>query len=161
MCRASSAQRGRTLVACGRCAAALLLYAQRPETLPCLLHMQLEYFVGAGGGSLVALGRAHGEAFGIPGQADAFREQLQAGHDFSAACHTLVPLLPRFEQLAAELRAWQQQPEQLGPACLAAGRAAAVRACAYLACPNVGVEGGMVAGQGAGCKRCGGCRSVW
>ncbi|PRW33226.1 hypothetical protein C2E21_7855 [Chlorella sorokiniana] len=114
-----------------------------------------------GGGSLGAIAKAHGEVFNQPGQAEAFVQQVEAAPDCWHACCSLVPLLPGIEQMAAELHTWQQQPEQLGPARLAAGRAAAVRACAFLGCPNVGAEGGMVAGQGAGAKRCGGCRSVW
>ena len=88
-------------------------------------------------------------------------EEARLGGEPLAICQRLVALLPTIEQQAAELHAWWQRPEQLVLARLAAGRAAAVRACACLACPNVGAEGGMVAGQGAGTKRCGGCRSVW
>ena len=113
-------------------------------------------------GSILAIAKAHDVVRGTPGQAQALAEGLPEGkEDIRPFFQHLLALLPTIEQQAAELHAWQQQPEQLVPARLAAGRAAAVRACAYLACPNMGAEGGMVAGQGAGAKRCGGCRSVW
>lgn len=59
--------------------------------------------------------------------------------------------------------AMQQCWEQSGEADqvrLEVAQAAATRSCACLACCTF-IGGGPAAGEGQGCKRCAGCRTVW
>jgi hypothetical protein len=44
---------------------------------------------------------------------------------------------------------------------LESAQAAATRSCAYLACANLAIEGGAVAGEGKGSLRCSGCKVAW
>ncbi|KAL4459171.1 hypothetical protein ABPG75_014036 [Micractinium tetrahymenae] len=52
-------------------------------------------------------------------------------------------------------------PEEAENARLWMARVAAARSCVNMRCPNVGLQGGPAAGEGVGCKRCGGCRAVF
>ncbi|KAL4439766.1 hypothetical protein ABPG75_002767 [Micractinium tetrahymenae] len=70
-------------------------------------------------------------------------------------------LAPPAEALAAALQDWWALPEQVAAAWLEAAQAAAARSCANLRCPNLGLEGGAAAGEGAGCTRCAGCRVLY
>jgi hypothetical protein len=63
--------------------------------------------------------------------------------------------------LATALQEFWQQPEQLKAVRLEVAQAAANRACANLRCPNLTLAGGPAAGQGKGCRLCGGCRVAW
>jgi hypothetical protein len=70
----------------------------------------------------------------------------------------LLPLLAEHASLLQ--KAWQAtgQTEEWQ---LEAAQAAATRSCAHLGCPNLEQEGGLDAGEGAGGRRCSGCRAVW
>ena len=57
-------------------------------------------------------------------------------------------------ELAGLMQQYLDQPRCEAERRLAVARTAARRACAYLGCTNVEGEGGAVAGQGAGSKRC-------
>jgi hypothetical protein len=69
--------------------------------------------------------------------------------------------LPQAEALAQLLWQHWQQPEQQAAARLELAQAAATRCCAYLRCAQLGAQGGPAAGEGAGSKRCAGCRTAW
>ena len=64
-------------------------------------------------------------------------------------------------QLADTLQAWWETPDQQRQARLELAQAAALRGCAYLACPNAGAGGALTAGAQEGASRCSGCRVVW
>ncbi|KAL4420431.1 hypothetical protein ABPG75_010087 [Micractinium tetrahymenae] len=70
-------------------------------------------------------------------------------------------LLPAALDAAAALQRYWARPEQVSAVRVVMAHGAAARSCANLRCPNVGLEGGPAAGQGRGCKRCGGCRAVF
>jgi hypothetical protein len=69
--------------------------------------------------------------------------------------------LPQAEALSQMLLQHWQQPEQRAAARLELAQAAGTRCCAYLRCAQLGAQGGLVAGEGVGCKRCSGCRTAW
>ena len=69
--------------------------------------------------------------------------------------------LPAAETVARLLRQHWAKPEQQAALQLELAQAAATRSCAYLCCAQLGGEGGPLAGEGKGSKRCGVCRTVW
>jgi membrane protease subunit (stomatin/prohibitin family) len=73
----------------------------------------------------------------------------------------LKPLMQPAAQAAALVRQYWQLPEQVAAARLEVAQAAATRSCAYLGCANLGMSGGLAAGQGVGSKLCSGCRVAW
>ncbi|KAI7844719.1 hypothetical protein COHA_001807 [Chlorella ohadii] len=70
-------------------------------------------------------------------------------------------VLPPARRAATALLAWWRRPEAQPAAALELAQAVAARSCAYLRCANLGGEGGLAAGQGAGSQRCSACRAVW
>ena len=80
-----------------------------------------------------------------------------SGEALSEASALLQPLAA-LADLAHQ--GWQQSG-QAAAARLELAQAASARSCAYLACSNLGGEGGPAAGQGIGSRRCGQCRAVW
>lgn len=80
-----------------------------------------------------------------------------SGEALSEASALLQPLAA-LADLAQQ--GWQQSG-QAAAARLERVQAAAGRSCAYLACSNLGGEGGPAAGQGVGSQQCGQCRTVW
>jgi hypothetical protein len=71
------------------------------------------------------------------------------------------PLLQQTKEAAALLHTFWQLPEQVAAARLEVAQVAATRSCAYLGCSNLGMSGGLGAGQGVGSKLCSGCRVAW
>lgn len=69
--------------------------------------------------------------------------------------------LPPLQRLAKAMQQHWQRTEQQQADALALVQAAAARSCAYLRCANVEQEGGPATGQGAGSKKCIGCRVCW
>ena len=83
---------------------------------------------------------------------------------FAAALHSQLiqqHILPAAESLATLLQQLWALPEKVAATRLEAGQVASARSCAYLRCPNLGLEGGPAAGEGAGSLKCAACRSVW
>lgn len=70
-------------------------------------------------------------------------------------------MLPAAEAAAAALHRRWALPCYVAAEWHELARAAAARSCANLRFPNVSLEGGPDAGEGVGCKRCGGCGAVW
>lgn len=70
----------------------------------------------------------------------------------------LLRAFPPALALTSALQEWWALPEQVAATRLATAQAAAARSCANLRCANLGLEGGVAAGEGAGCRRCSGCR---
>ena len=86
----------------------------------------------------------------------------QSAADDAALHAALLAALPAAEHAAAALQRWWAEPQQAAAARLLLAKAAAARSCANLRCVNLaGFRGGPAAGQGTGCLKCSGCRSVW
>ena len=75
--------------------------------------------------------------------------------------HLLHACLPKAAWLAQLLDQWQAEPSALADAQLELAQACATRACAFLRCANLGQAGGAAAGEGAGSRKCSGCRVAW
>ena len=117
----------------------------------------LEAVLYPSGGRTVALAALVQQAMAA---ADgALRQQAEA--EEALRQHLLDNELLAARRLAAALLRWWRRPQQEEADRLELAQAAATRSCAYLACANLGAEGGAGAGEGVGSKRCSGCRAVW
>jgi hypothetical protein len=61
-------------------------------------------------------------------------------------------------RLAAALAKYWEEPAQLAIDRMQYAQVSGTRSCAFLHCGNLRASGGPAAGQGAGFKKCGGCR---
>lgn len=109
------------------------------------------------------LGQVAQDVDSIRGVAEQLREaqlSLRGGALPDTMLQVLQPLVPQLEEVAEAMCEFRRPAGQEAAEQLALARVAAARSCAHLACSNVDAEGGPAAGEGRGCKKCGGCRAV-
>ncbi|KAL4440131.1 hypothetical protein ABPG75_003132 [Micractinium tetrahymenae] len=92
---------------------------------------------------------------------DSETKELAALADSQQSRETMDRLAALVCHAAGALQRFWALPEQQAEASMQLARAAAARSCANLRCPNLGLGGSPGAGEGRGCMRCSGCRTVW
>lgn len=167
------------LCCCSAVQAAHVLEAIVEGALPTLVleaREQLEFF-GTAGASRAASngdGASTSSAAGQPREgSDGRRELEEATNELEDLVSQLpqqwdVPqlqqelaqrLAPAGARLAAAMLRFEAKQAQQG-ALLELAQACATRSCAYLRCCQLSTGGGAFKGQGAGSKKCSGCRAV-